>query len=73
MRLLGKSVQTVGKQPANPQTLTEAARLAKQTLSDKSYLNECIQNGIERVGNPGGSAQIADRLAALLWNNPAKS
>jgi uncharacterized protein (TIGR03492 family) len=73
MRLLGKSVQTVGKQPASPQTLIEAARLAKQTLADQAYLQECRQNGIERVGAPGGSAQIADRLAALLWDNPANS
>ncbi|WP_019498224.1 lipid-A-disaccharide synthase-related protein [Pseudanabaena sp. PCC 6802] len=69
MRLLGKSVKTVGKQTANPQTLIEAARLTQQTLADKAYLEECQQNGIERVGKPGGSAQIADRLAALLWGN----
>jgi uncharacterized protein (TIGR03492 family) len=69
MRLLGKSVRTIGKQPANPQILIEAARLAKQTLADKSYLQECRQNGIERVGAPGGSTQIADHLAALLWDN----
>jgi uncharacterized protein (TIGR03492 family) len=69
MRLLGKSVQTVGKQPADRQTLVVAGRLVKQTLADRVYLQECVQNGRERVGGAGGSAQIADYLAAQLWGS----
>lgn len=66
MRLLGLSVQTIGTQPADHQTLLTAAQQIKRTLADRSYLQQCIQNGIERVGKPGGSAQMADYLAELL-------
>ncbi len=67
MRLLGTSVRTVGRQPATPQTLREAAQWVKAILTDREYLAACIQNGHDRVGLPGGSAGIARVLAACLW------
>jgi uncharacterized protein (TIGR03492 family) len=66
MRLLGQSVQTIGTQPADRQTLAAAALQIKRTLADSSYLQQCVQNGIERVGKPGGSAQMAEYLAEML-------
>jgi uncharacterized protein (TIGR03492 family) len=66
MRLLGQSVQTIGTQPADRQTLVAAAQQIKRTLADSSYLQQCVQNGIERVGKPGGSAQMAEYLAEML-------
>jgi uncharacterized protein (TIGR03492 family) len=51
MRLLGKSVQTV--------TLSQAAALISQVLIDSEYAQVCKQNGIERVGEKGGSEAIA--------------
>ncbi len=69
MRLLGHSVQTIGTQPADPQTLVAAAQQIKRTLADSTYLQQCVQNGIERVGTPGGSAQMADYLAELIGVN----
>ncbi|CAN1209920.1 lipid-A-disaccharide synthase-related protein [Tumidithrix helvetica PCC 7403] len=66
MRLLGRSVQTIGKAPATSQDLIETAKQVKQTLGNAEYLQQCIQNGLERVGDPGGSAQIAEMFAHQL-------
>ncbi|NES70029.1 MAG: hypothetical protein F6K24_34860, partial [Okeania sp. SIO2D1] len=65
-RLLGCSVQVIGKQPANSFTLQEAAQKVKETLADKEYLEACIRNGIQRMGRPGGSEKIADYLMQYL-------
>ncbi|GGA06171.1 lipid-A-disaccharide synthase-related protein [Okeania sp. KiyG1] len=65
-RLLGCSVQVIGKQPANNFILEEAAQKVKETLADKEYLEACIRNGIERMGKPGGSEKIADYLIQYL-------
>lgn len=58
MRLLGDSVQTIGK-CASPQVITEAAQAIHRTLADQQYLQRCQENGLERVGQPGGSVAIA--------------
>jgi uncharacterized protein (TIGR03492 family) len=59
MRLLGESVQTIGKNAATPQTILDAAQAIHRTLSDSDYLQRCLVNGLERVGQPGGSMSIA--------------
>lgn len=65
-RLLGCSVQVIGKQSANSFILQEAAQKVKETLADKEYLEVCIDNGLERMGKPGASAKIADYLVKYL-------
>lgn len=66
MRLLGKSVQTIGKTPATLDILKEAAHKIKMTLEDTDYLHACQENGIERVGLKGGAAKIATHIARLI-------
>jgi uncharacterized protein (TIGR03492 family) len=58
MRLLGDSVQTIGR-CASPQNIAEASRTLHRVLADQQYLNHCLVNGLERVGPPGGSQAIA--------------
>ncbi len=65
-RLLGLSVQTIGKEPATPEILQEAAQCIQRTLSDRNYLERCKQNGMERVGAKGGSERLADAIAKIL-------
>ena len=67
-RLLGLSVQTIGKQPATPKILQEAAQCIKRTLDDHQYLELCKQNGLERVGAEGGSEGLADAIANQVFN-----
>jgi uncharacterized protein (TIGR03492 family) len=69
MRLLGSSVQTIGNKPATQETIAAAAKRVKQILGDRAYLQTCQQNGLERVGLPGGSAGISDRFAEILWGD----
>jgi uncharacterized protein (TIGR03492 family) len=64
-RLLGLSVQTIGKGTATPEILIEAAICVKRTLGDRQYLERCKQNGLERVGAKGGSEGLADAIAKL--------
>ncbi len=66
MRLLGSSVQTIGDRPATPAILQQAARAVIRTLQDTNYLQTCLDNGRERVGTAGGSAQIAQQLLTVL-------
>ncbi|NEQ33198.1 MAG: hypothetical protein F6K04_19735 [Leptolyngbya sp. SIO4C5] len=66
MRLLGRSVQTVGRRRADRHTLQLAARCVAETLQDSAYLASCRTNGYERVGKAGGSAAIAQQLQRLL-------
>ncbi|AFY69477.1 hypothetical protein Pse7367_1180 [Thalassoporum mexicanum PCC 7367] len=73
MRLLGASVQTIGKKPANAETITIAAKRVKEILADQEYLQSCQQNGLERVGLPGGSEGISDRFAQILWGDQLQS
>ncbi|MCL2932960.1 MAG: lipid-A-disaccharide synthase-related protein [Trichodesmium sp. MAG_R03] len=62
-RLLGSSVQVIGKKLANNFTLQEAAQKIKEALGDQEYLESCINNGLERMGKPGASKKIANYLA----------
>ncbi len=66
MRLLGESVKTVGKTPATPVILKEAAQTIKNTLANTTYLEQCWRKGPERTGAAGGSLAIAHRLLAIL-------
>ncbi len=59
MRLLGASIQTIGTQPANVETITLAAQAVRQTLLDRDYLERCRVNGLERIGGAGGAAAMA--------------
>lgn len=65
-RLLGCSVQVIGKQPANSFILQEAAQKVKEILADREYLETCIKNGIERMGKPGASVEIANYLVKYV-------
>ncbi|NET14385.1 MAG: hypothetical protein F6K08_16925 [Okeania sp. SIO1H6] len=65
-RLLGCSVQVIGKKIANSLILQEAAQKVKETLANQEYLQVCIDNGLERMGKPGASAKIADYLVKYL-------
>ncbi|NJK60805.1 MAG: hypothetical protein HC918_11950 [Oscillatoriales cyanobacterium SM2_1_8] len=66
MRLLGRSVQTVGTGPATPATLALAAQRLVEILGDRDYLDRCPAWGIESVGTPGGTQRIVDRLTCVL-------
>jgi uncharacterized protein (TIGR03492 family) len=68
MRLLGESVQTIGKNAATPQTIRDAAQAIHRTLLDQKYLQRCQVNGLERVGQPGGSVSIAQTFYRNLQN-----
>ncbi|WP_121971280.1 lipid-A-disaccharide synthase-related protein [Leptolyngbya sp. BC1307] len=61
-RLLGLSVQTIGKRAATPEILQEAAHCVVKTLDDASYLQACEENGRQRFGPFGASARIANSI-----------
>lgn len=65
-RLLGLSVRTIGNQPATIETLRQAARAIPQILTDRDYLQACQDNGKVRVGEPGGTLAIAQRLLEAI-------
>jgi uncharacterized protein (TIGR03492 family) len=67
MRLLGCSVQTIGKQ-ATPATIAEAAQAIQNTLADPQYFIRCQENGLERMGQAGGSAMIAQVFGENIQN-----
>jgi uncharacterized protein (TIGR03492 family) len=58
MRLLGPSVQTIGK-TASPENIAAAAAAIQSTLADARYFERCKANGLERMGEAGGSEAIA--------------
>ncbi len=66
-RLLGLSVQTIGKGAATPEILMEAAKCIKRTLGDREYLQLCKANGLERVGSKGGSEGLAEAIASQIF------
>ncbi len=70
-RLLGLSVQTIGKQAATPAILKEAARCVVKTLDDEAYLQACVENGRQRFGPFGASARIANLILTHLDENSA--
>jgi uncharacterized protein (TIGR03492 family) len=59
MRLLGLSVQTIGNKPADAETINQAAQAIHSTLGDKAYLQQCRENGLERIGGVGGGDAMA--------------
>jgi len=65
-RLLGISVQTIGKQAATPETLKQAAPRVLEILDNQDYLEKCRQNGKERFGTQGASVRISQTLLEHL-------
>ncbi|MEG4345046.1 lipid-A-disaccharide synthase-related protein [Microcoleus sp. A003_D6] len=65
-RLLGDSVQVIGRYPANSDLIKEAALAVDRTLQDERYLENCLKNGLERMGQAGGSIKIANFAANYL-------
>lgn len=65
-RLLGNSVRVIGTQPADDRIIQEAALEVDRTLQDDRYLENCLKNGLERMGREGGSIKIADRVTKYL-------
>lgn len=61
-RLLGLSVQQIGKQAATPAIVKEAAACVVKTLEDDEYLAKCVENGLARFGPFGASARIANLI-----------
>ncbi len=59
MRLLGSSIQTIGTKPATAETIIQAAQAIGRTLGDKEYLQQCQENGLERIGSKGGGDAMA--------------
>ena len=68
MRLLGLSVKTIGRRPASPAILQQAAQQIVDILQDSVYVTACIENGKERVGDAGGSSKIARHLTQYFLN-----
>ncbi|GAB4527789.1 MAG: lipid-A-disaccharide synthase-related protein [Pleurocapsa sp.] len=65
-RLLGKNAQTIGKKPATPEILAQAAQRVAETLKDANYLAQCQTAGPERFGSSGASERIANFLLTYL-------
>ena len=61
-RLLGGSIQLIGTKPADDLILQQAAETVIRTLQNSDYLQQCLNNGLERMGKPGGSLNIAHYL-----------
>ena len=59
MRLLGSSIQTIGTKPATAETIAQAAQAIQRTLADAAYLQQCRENGLERIGGAGGGDAMA--------------
>ena len=66
MRLLGISVKTIGRTPNNPTLFTDAAHTVQAILKDPQYLEKCLENGRQRVGQKGGSDSLAHAIAYFL-------
>ncbi|MBE9239638.1 hypothetical protein IQ217_02175 [Synechocystis salina LEGE 00031] len=63
MRLLGRSVTTIGQNPQAANLISQASQKALEILADHHYQQSCRQNGQERIGPPGGSLAIANYIA----------
>jgi uncharacterized protein (TIGR03492 family) len=66
MRLLGSSVKTIGKSPNDDSLFENVAKNIDKILDDFDYLETCLQNGKERVGDAGGSVGIAQGILELI-------
>ena len=62
MRLLGESVITIGKKPTEVNLFKNAAVKIVDILADSQYLHRCLENGKIRVGESGGSKNIAEEI-----------
>ncbi|NEP16152.1 MAG: hypothetical protein F6J97_04525 [Leptolyngbya sp. SIO4C1] len=65
-RLLGLSATTIGTQPADAETLRQAARKALEIVQDQTYLAACIENGQQRFGPLGASTRMAQAVIDYL-------
>lgn len=61
-RLLGASVQTLGPNLPRQTQIEQATAWVEKTWQDSDYQTFCRGNGLERVGESGGSAAIARDL-----------
>lgn len=66
MRLLGPTVHTVGRRPAERGELQVAADLILRLLADADLPARCAEAAVERVGPPGGSRRIAETVLETL-------
>jgi uncharacterized protein (TIGR03492 family) len=66
MRLLGSSVKTIGKSPNDDSLFENVAKNIDKILDDSDYLETCLQNGKQRVGDAGGSVGIAQGILELM-------
>ena len=71
MRLLGPTVHTVGRRPAEAGELEEAAGLILSLLADDALRARCAEAARERVGGPGGSRRIAETVLSVLGQESA--
>lgn len=62
MRLLGESVLTIGQKPTEVNLFKNAAVKIIDILADYRYLHKCLENGKIRVGESGGSKNIAEEI-----------
>ncbi len=66
MRLLGSSVKTIGKSPKDLNLFQNIAQTVEEILDNPDYLETCLHNGIERVGQAGGSVGIAQGILEVI-------
>ncbi|BAQ64956.1 lipid-A-disaccharide synthase-related protein [Geminocystis sp. NIES-3709] len=66
MRLLGNSVMTIDDAENTTLICEKTAQKIIKVLKDREFLAQCIANGIERVGNIGGSLNIAKEITGLF-------
>jgi uncharacterized protein (TIGR03492 family) len=66
MRLLGDSIETIGTQPADAQSIQMAAAAIDRTLADPVRLRYCAMHGQERVGGKGAAAKMAQEILRLI-------
>jgi uncharacterized protein (TIGR03492 family) len=66
MRLLGDSIETIGTQPADAQSIQTAAAVIDRTLADPVRLRYCSMHGQERVGGKGAAVKMAQEILRLI-------
>jgi uncharacterized protein (TIGR03492 family) len=73
MRLLGMGVTTIKNHKSPEIICQQAAAAIINILQDDVYLQKCVENGKERVGEKGGSRQIAIQILKIFPNHNQKS
>ena len=66
MRLLGIGVKTIKNYKSKETICQKAAVEIINTLQDRAYQQKCLENGRERVGEKGGSRQIALQILKVM-------